>query len=269
MSAKTTSPPSRLASSTATCGMRLRCDRSLAAAQWLRAPPGHTQRRRPRQGHLQLRNSLRDEVAGPRSAGAEPQEAAPRLDPSGPVLRLWQTAQAVCFDIDCTLARDDQLDLLAAFLGKGPEVAEITSAAMEGTLPLEAALSARLDAIDCTPADIRAFLGAHPAEGRLSPVRGGEGASPRAAQLAVFPCSGATCALGLCCLTPCAPCRRLPRPALPPLPPAACCRAAGSWWRRCRPGASRCTSFPGASGSSASPSPPPSACPTKTCSRIA
>ena len=171
MSAANTAP-ARLARSLATCGAHPRCG-SLATAPKVLAGQ-RRQQRRPRQrqgGRLQLSASLKDEVAGPRSAADETQEAAPRLEPSGSVLRLWQTAQAVCFDIDCTLAKNDQLDLLAAFLGKGPEVAEITTAAMEGTMSLEAALSARLEAIDCTPADIRAFLGAHPAEGRLSPVR--------------------------------------------------------------------------------------------------
>lgn len=38
-------------------------------------------------------------------------------------------------------------------------------------MSLEDALEKRLEIINCTPADIQAFLRAHPAESRLVPVR--------------------------------------------------------------------------------------------------
>ena len=50
--------------------------------------------------------------------------------------------------------------------------------AMDGSMSLEAALEERLRIINCTPADIRAFLDAHPAGSRLSPVRRGRGLWP-------------------------------------------------------------------------------------------
>ena len=42
--------------------------------------------------------------------------------------------------------------------------------AMDGSMSLEDALERRLEIINCTPADIQAFLRAHPAESRLVPV---------------------------------------------------------------------------------------------------
>lgn len=93
----------------------------------------------------------------------------PHLVPSDRVLKLWRTAQAVCFDIDCTVAKNDQLDLLADFMGVGEQVAAITNSAMDGSMSLEEALEQRLAVINCTPADIQGFLKAHPAESRLTP----------------------------------------------------------------------------------------------------
>jgi hypothetical protein len=44
------------------------------------------------------------------------------------------------------------------------------SQAMDGSLSLEAALEERLKLINCTPADIQAFIKAHPPQSRLVPV---------------------------------------------------------------------------------------------------
>lgn len=100
-------------------------------------------------------------------SGALP--SGPHLVPSDRVLRLWRSAQAVCFDIDCTVAKNDQLDLLAEFMGVGEQVAAITNSAMDGSMSLEDALEKRLQVINCTPADIQAFLKAHLPESRLMP----------------------------------------------------------------------------------------------------
>ena len=37
--------------------------------------------------------------------------------------RLWQTCDAVCFDVDSTVCSDEGIDKLAAFCGVGEEVA--------------------------------------------------------------------------------------------------------------------------------------------------
>lgn len=112
----------------------------------------------------QVRPALRDELQGPAASSG-----AASTEPDDRALRLWRSAQAVCFDIDCTLAMNDQLDLLAEFMGVGGDVARVTNHAMDGSMSLEAALEERLRIINCTPADIRAFLDAHPAGSRLSP----------------------------------------------------------------------------------------------------
>lgn len=93
----------------------------------------------------------------------------PHLEASERVLKIWRSAQAVCFDIDCTVAVNDQLDLLADFMGVGEAVAAITNSAMDGSMCLEDALEQRLAVINCTPADIQAFLKAHPPQSRLTP----------------------------------------------------------------------------------------------------
>ena len=39
--------------------------------------------------------------------------------------RLWREADAVCFDVDSTVIREEGCDELARFLGKAEEVAEL------------------------------------------------------------------------------------------------------------------------------------------------
>lgn len=42
-------------------------------------------------------------------------------------LHLWQTADAVCFDVDSTVSIDEGIDELAAFCGAGEAVAAWTA----------------------------------------------------------------------------------------------------------------------------------------------
>lgn len=88
--------------------------------------------------------------------------------PSKFVLDIWHKAEAVCFDVDCTITVNDTLDLLAEFMGVGEAVAELTSKAMDGTMNLEESLDERLKIINCKPTDIKKFLKAHPPESRLT-----------------------------------------------------------------------------------------------------
>jgi len=112
------------------------------------------------------RGGLLEEVLAP---SQPPRSTSPRSKPPGNILRLWRNAHAVCFDIDCTVAVNDSLDLLAEFMGVGKEVAELTNAAMDGSMSLEEALTARLRVIKPKPSDIHAFLAANPPESRLVP----------------------------------------------------------------------------------------------------
>jgi hypothetical protein len=74
------------------------------------------------------------------------------------VLQMWRTANAVCFDIDCTVCSGDSLDELASYLGKSEQVQYWTNRAMEGEVGLERALEERMRIIDPSPSDIQAFL---------------------------------------------------------------------------------------------------------------
>ena len=54
-------------------------------------------------------------------------------------------ANAVCFDVDSTVISEEGIDVLAEYLGKHDEVAELTRKAMEGTTKFQDALQARLE----------------------------------------------------------------------------------------------------------------------------
>ncbi|KAJ3675562.1 hypothetical protein LUZ60_004604 [Juncus effusus] len=64
--------------------------------------------------------------------------------PSREVLEIWRNANAVCFDVDSTVCLDEGIDELADFCGAGQAVAEWTKRAMNGSIPFEEALAARL-----------------------------------------------------------------------------------------------------------------------------
>ena len=85
------------------------------------------------------------------------------------VLRLWQQAQAVCFDVDCTVTNGDALDDLGEFLGVGDKVRDLTNAAMDGNMDLDEALQKRLDIMEPTVEKLVAYAKSNPAEGRLVP----------------------------------------------------------------------------------------------------
>jgi phosphoserine phosphatase len=76
-------------------------------------------------------------------------------------------ADAVCFDVDSTVIQEEGIDVLAASLGKGEEVAAWTLKAMEGNTKFEDALAARLDIIKPSRASILKCLEKHPLQ--LSP----------------------------------------------------------------------------------------------------
>jgi phosphoserine phosphatase len=80
---------------------------------------------------------------------------------------LWRSAQAVCFDVDSTLSPDEGIDVLAAHVGVGAQVADLTRRAMEGNTPFHEALRVRLELIRPSRALIDACLERHPP--RLTP----------------------------------------------------------------------------------------------------
>jgi glycerol-3-phosphate dehydrogenase (NAD+) len=84
-------------------------------------------------------------------------------------LKLWQQANAVCFDVDCTITKQDALDSLGEFLGVGEKIRELTNAAMNGDLDLDTALQQRLDAMELTMDKLVAYARSNPAAERLNP----------------------------------------------------------------------------------------------------
>ena len=68
----------------------------------------------------------------------------------------------MCFDVDSTVLTEEGIDVLAAHLGKGAEVAALTSAAMNGGLPFRIALRQRLELLQPSESAITDCLAAHP-----------------------------------------------------------------------------------------------------------
>lgn len=72
------------------------------------------------------------------------------------------TADAVCFDVDSTVIAEEGIDILADYLGKGKEVAELTRKAMDGATKFEDALQMRLDLMRPAKQQIESCLRDHP-----------------------------------------------------------------------------------------------------------
>jgi phosphoserine phosphatase len=61
---------------------------------------------------------------------------------------------AVCFDVDSTVSPHEGIDVLAEFCGAKDEVAKFTKQAMDGNMPFQDALHARLHIINPTSRQI-------------------------------------------------------------------------------------------------------------------
>ena len=73
----------------------------------------------------------------------------------------------MCFDVDSTVCVDEGIDELAAFLGKGKEVAEMTANAMGGGIGFREALEMRLRVMQPTRQKVEEYVANHPP--KLSP----------------------------------------------------------------------------------------------------
>lgn len=76
--------------------------------------------------------------------------------------QVVKNAQVVCFDVDSTVIREEGIDELARYCGKGEEVARLTKEAMKGSMTFQEALRLRLNIIRPTQQQIRDFLKTHP-----------------------------------------------------------------------------------------------------------
>uniref|UniRef100_A0A915INE8 Phosphoserine phosphatase n=1 Tax=Romanomermis culicivorax TaxID=13658 RepID=A0A915INE8_ROMCU len=75
---------------------------------------------------------------------------------------IWRDVDAVCFDVDSTVCRDEAIDELAEFCGCGERVAEMTRVAMNGNMTFRQALTTRLNIIRPSVNDVNNFLHANP-----------------------------------------------------------------------------------------------------------
>ncbi|XP_053214739.1 phosphoserine phosphatase-like [Panonychus citri] len=80
---------------------------------------------------------------------------------------IWRSAEAVCFDVDSTVCRDEAIDELAKFAGVEKEVAEMTRVAMRGGCSFQEALAQRLALIKPTQHMVEKFITTKPL--RLTP----------------------------------------------------------------------------------------------------
>jgi len=71
-------------------------------------------------------------------------------------------ADAVCFDVDSTVIDEEGIDILAEYLGKGEEVAELTKQAMDGDTKFQDALQMRLDLMKPSKLQIETLLNEQP-----------------------------------------------------------------------------------------------------------
>ena len=100
--------------------------------------------------------------AGARAGAGAAGRAGAAPPPPAAALEVWRRADAVCFDVDSTVCRDEGIDELAEYLGKRTEVAEWTARAMDGGVPFQEALAARLEIIQPSQAALDQFLAFDP-----------------------------------------------------------------------------------------------------------
>uniref|UniRef100_A0A1I7TE35 Phosphoserine phosphatase n=1 Tax=Caenorhabditis tropicalis TaxID=1561998 RepID=A0A1I7TE35_9PELO len=72
--------------------------------------------------------------------------------------RVWRKADAVCFDVDSTVCQDEGIDELAAYLGVGEAVANVTRTAMNGNARFRDALAARLQVMKPNHEQLEQFV---------------------------------------------------------------------------------------------------------------
>lgn len=81
---------------------------------------------------------------------------------------IWRKADAVCFDVDSTVCKDEGIDELAEYCGVGEQVRAWTLKAMGGDVPFREALSHRLKMVDPTLQQIDDFVASRSPQRLLS-----------------------------------------------------------------------------------------------------
>lgn len=75
---------------------------------------------------------------------------------------IIKQSHIVCFDVDSTVIREEGIDELADFCGKGSEVARVTKEAMGGSMTFQDALKIRLNIIRPSQQQIKEFIKLRP-----------------------------------------------------------------------------------------------------------
>ncbi|XP_024133250.2 phosphoserine phosphatase isoform X2 [Oryzias melastigma] len=75
---------------------------------------------------------------------------------------LFRRADAVCFDVDSTVIKEEGIDELAKFCGVGDTVREMTRKAMGGSVTFKKALTDRLSTIRCSREQVNKLITDHP-----------------------------------------------------------------------------------------------------------
>uniref|UniRef100_UPI0037E71BC3 phosphoserine phosphatase n=1 Tax=Semicossyphus pulcher TaxID=241346 RepID=UPI0037E71BC3 len=75
---------------------------------------------------------------------------------------LFRRAEAVCFDVDSTVIKEEGIDELAKFCGVGDAVTEMTRKAMGGSMTFKTALTERLSIIRCSREQVNKLITDHP-----------------------------------------------------------------------------------------------------------
>ncbi|XP_010794925.1 phosphoserine phosphatase-like, partial [Notothenia coriiceps] len=75
---------------------------------------------------------------------------------------VFRRADAVCFDVDSTVIKEEGIDELAKFCGVGDAVTEMTRKAMGGSMSFKTALIERLSIIRCSREQVNKLLTDHP-----------------------------------------------------------------------------------------------------------
>ena len=82
--------------------------------------------------------------------------------PPAHVVDALLSCDTICFDVDSTVITEEGIDVLAAHLGLGPQVAALTASAMNGALPFHVALTQRLSLLRPSLSSIHSTLASHP-----------------------------------------------------------------------------------------------------------
>ncbi|XP_030747197.1 phosphoserine phosphatase [Sitophilus oryzae] len=78
------------------------------------------------------------------------------------VLTVLRRVDAVCFDVDSTVIREEGIDELAKFCGKGSEVSSLTAKAMGGSMTFQESLQLRLNIIQPSLSQVKDFIRSQP-----------------------------------------------------------------------------------------------------------